>query len=172
MSWKKFNVKSVSRSWHMILLVIWKCSAWAFIAKQLHFSLNGNAVAHHSALKKRFNVRVWIQPNSPNVVKFWMICSSSKTSEETIQVWYYQTLDYWTFFFWLKGGTGNENRIFWGPYAKFDQSPRNLKGESGLFLIPVLMLWGGGHIDRRVWRWVIVPYDLAQSFGTICAYYH
>ena len=36
----------------MILLVIWKRCAWAFITKQWHLSLNGNAVAHHSALKK------------------------------------------------------------------------------------------------------------------------
>ena len=30
MSWKKSNFKSVSPSWHMILLVIWKRSALAF----------------------------------------------------------------------------------------------------------------------------------------------
>ena len=30
MSWRKFNFKSVSRSWHVILLVIWQCFAWAF----------------------------------------------------------------------------------------------------------------------------------------------
>ena len=29
---KKFNFKSDTRSWHRILLVIWKCSAWLFIA--------------------------------------------------------------------------------------------------------------------------------------------
>ena len=29
---------------------------------------------------------------------------------------------------------------------------RNLKGEHGLFLTPVLMLWGGGHFDGHVWR--------------------
>ena len=45
------------------------------------------------------------------------------------------------------------------------------KGESGLFLTPLLMLWGGGHIACHVWRWVIVPSDLARSFGTICAHY-
>ena len=39
--------------------------------------------------------------------------------------------------------------------------PRNLKGESGLCLIPVLELPGGGHSDGQV-RWqVIVPPDLA-----------
>ena len=32
-------------------------------------------------------------------------------------------------------------------------------------------MWGGGHIDRHVWRWVIVPSDLARSFGAICTYY-
>ena len=42
----------------------------------------------------------------------------------------------------------------------------------GLFLTPVLTLWGGGHIDRYVWRWVIVPSDLAQSFIAIYTYYH
>ena len=34
---------------------------------------------------------------------------------------------------------------------------RNLKGELGLFLTPVLTLWGGSHIARHVWRWFIVP---------------
>ena len=46
-----------------------------------------------------------------------------------------------------------------------------LKGESGLFLTPVLTLWGSGHIDHHIWRWNIVPSDLTQSFGTICAHY-
>ena len=45
------------------------------------------------------------------------------------------------------------------------------KGESGLFLTLVLMLWGGGHIARHVWRWVIVPLDLILSFGATCAHY-
>ena len=45
------------------------------------------------------------------------------------------------------------------------------KGESGLFMIPVLTLWGSGHITRHIWRWVIVPSDLARSFGAICAHY-
>ena len=45
------------------------------------------------------------------------------------------------------------------------------KGESGLFLTPVLTLWGGGYIACHVWRWVIVPSDLVQSFGAICAHY-
>ena len=47
-----------------------------------------------------------------------------------------------------------------------------LKAESGLFLTPVLMLWGGSHIDRYVWRRAIVPLGLVQSFGTMCARYH
>ena len=46
-----------------------------------------------------------------------------------------------------------------------------LKGESGLFLTPVLTLWGGGHIGRHAWRWVIVPSDFVQSFSAICANY-
>ena len=46
------------------------------------------------------------------------------------------------------------------------------KGELGLFLTPVLMLWSGSHIDRHVWRWVIVPSDLARSLGAICEHYH
>ena len=37
------------------------------------------------------------------------------------------------------------------------------KGESGLFLTPVLTLWGGGHIDHHVWRGAIVP----SGFGAI-----
>ena len=28
---KNVNFMSVSRSWHMILLVIWKCTAWVFL---------------------------------------------------------------------------------------------------------------------------------------------
>ena len=53
----------------------------------------------------------------------------------------------------------------------FSFAPRSFKGESGLFLTPVLKLWGDGHIDRHVWRWVIVPSDLARTFGTVCAHY-
>ena len=45
--------------------------------------------------------------------------------------------------------------------------PRNLKGGSGLFLIPVLTLWDGGHIDCHLGWWVIVPLDLAQSFDPV-----
>ena len=46
-----------------------------------------------------------------------------------------------------------------------------LKEGIGSLLIPVLTLWGGGHIDRHILRQVIVPSDLAQSFSAICAYY-
>ena len=49
---KKFNFKSVSRSWHMILLLIWKRSVWVCITKQWRLSLNGNATTHRSAMKK------------------------------------------------------------------------------------------------------------------------
>ena len=45
------------------------------------------------------------------------------------------------------------------------------KGESGLFLTPVLKLWGGHYFDAHVWRRVIVPPDLARSFGMISASY-
>ena len=41
MSWKKFNFKSVSHSWHMILLVIWKHSAWAFYRWAVALGQNG-----------------------------------------------------------------------------------------------------------------------------------
>ena len=34
----------------------------------------------------------------------------------------------------------------------YELNPWNLKGESGLFLTPVLMQWGGSHIDCHVWR--------------------
>ena len=44
----------------------------------------------------------------------------------------------------------------------------NLRGESGLFFTPVLTLWSSRHITRHIWRWVIVPSDLAQSFGATC----
>ena len=46
-----------------------------------------------------------------------------------------------------------------------------LKGELGLFLTPVLTVRGGGHIDRHVWRRVIVPPDLRRSFGATSAHY-
>ena len=45
------------------------------------------------------------------------------------------------------------------------------RGKSGLFLTPVLTLWDSSHIDRHVWRWVIVPSDLEQTFSAICACY-
>ena len=49
---------------------------------------------------------------------------------------------------------------------------RNLKGELGLFLSCVFIrLWGSGQIDCHIWRRVVVPSDLAQSFGTICSHY-
>ena len=44
------------------------------------------------------------------------------------------------------------------------------RGNRVSFLTDVLMLWGGSHITRHVWRWVIVLSDLAQC--TICAHYH
>ena len=47
----------------------------------------------------------------------------------------------------------------------------NYQGESGLFLTHVLTLWGSSHIDRHIWRWVIVSSDLAWTFGAICAHY-
>ena len=37
------------------------------------------------------------------------------------------------------------------------------KRESGLLLAPVLMLWGSGHIDHHIRRWVIVPLYLVRS---------
>ena len=36
---------------------------------------------------------------------------------------------------------------------------------------PVLMLWGGGHFDGHIWRWVIVPPDLERSFAAIYGNY-
>ena len=48
---------------------------------------------------------------------------------------------------------------------------RNLKRGMGSLLTPVLTLWGGGHTDCHVWRWVVIPSDSGRSFGTICAYY-
>ena len=45
------------------------------------------------------------------------------------------------------------------------------KVESGLFLTHGLTLWGGSHIDCHIWRWLIVPSDLVQSFGAICSYH-
>ena len=63
MSWNKFNFQSVSRSWHRILLVIWKCPAWTFYCWAMTWSLKGNATAHHSPTRhwKNANVLIWIQ---------------------------------------------------------------------------------------------------------------
>ena len=63
------------------------------------------------------------------------------------------------------------HRNIWKVTKRMKHDQGILKGESGLFLTPVLMLWGGGHIARHVWRQVIVPLDLALSFGAICAHY-
>ena len=49
-------------------------------------------------------------------------------------------------------------------------TPRNLRRESGLFFTPVLILWGGRHIAGHIWRQVIVPSDVVQSFGMICVH--
>ena len=64
MSWKKFNFQSVSRSWHMILLIIWKCSAWAVYSLAVVLSVNGNSAAHCSVLKKKKPNK---QTNAPSV---------------------------------------------------------------------------------------------------------
>ena len=37
------------------------------------------------------------------------------------------------------------------------------KGNRVSPVTPVLTLWGGGHNACHVWRWVIVPSDLARS---------
>ena len=57
---KKFNFKSVSHSWHMIPLVIWKHSAWTFYRYEWRLSLNENTAAHRKAIKNT-SFRVWIQ---------------------------------------------------------------------------------------------------------------
>ena len=49
--------------------------------------------------------------------------------------------------------------------------PRNLKGGIRSLFDPCVNAVGGGHIAHHVWRWVIVPLDLAQTFSTICAHY-
>ena len=48
----KLNL-SILHSWHIILLVIWKRSGWAFHRWVALLRLNGNAASHISALKKR-----------------------------------------------------------------------------------------------------------------------
>ena len=53
----------------------------------------------------------------------------------------------------------------------FTVSKEFKRGNLGLFLTPMLTLGGGGHIARHVWRRVIVPSDLALSFGAICKHY-
>ena len=52
------------------------------------------------------------------------------------------------------------------------KTSRNFKrGIRSLFDPCANAMGGGGHIDRHVWRWVIVPSDLAWTFCLICAYY-
>ena len=58
---KKINFKSVSHSWHMILLVVWNRSAWAFYGWVVVWNLKGSTAAHCSVLKKMLSVPVWIQ---------------------------------------------------------------------------------------------------------------
>ena len=41
MSWKKFNFKSLSCSWHRFLLGDWKHSTWVFYRRVVAWSLNG-----------------------------------------------------------------------------------------------------------------------------------
>ena len=67
-----------------------------------------------------------------------------------------QTYSWWTKFILL-------SRI-----RAFEIRSRKFNGESSLFFNPVLTLWSGDHIVDNVWRRVI-PSDLPQSFGTICA---
>ena len=45
------------------------------------------------------------------------------------------------------------------------------KGESGLLLTTTLTLLGGDHIDSQVWRWIIVPSNLAPLSSVICEHY-
>ena len=49
--------------------------------------------------------------------------------------------------------------------------PRNFKGGIGSLFDPCVNAMGRGHIDRHLWRRVIVPSYLAPSFGVICAHY-
>ena len=46
-----------------------------------------------------------------------------------------------------------------------------LRGESGSLFTPVFMLWSISLIGGHVWRRVIVPFDLAQSFSVICVHH-
>ena len=57
------------------------------------------------------------------------------------------------------------------PYVHFLYCSRKFKGVSGLFFTPMLVPWSSGQIGGHVWRWVIVPSDLTQSFGAICRLY-
>ena len=54
--WKEFNIKSISHSWYVILLLIWKRCARAFHCWALALSLNGSAAAHQSALKNHLTI--------------------------------------------------------------------------------------------------------------------
>ena len=56
---KSCNFKSISHSWHMILLVVWKPRAWVFVAEWWRGVWIENAAAHCSALKNA-------QPSSLN----------------------------------------------------------------------------------------------------------
>ena len=72
--WVEKISKSVSRSWFMILMVIWKRSAWGFYRWAVALSLNGNATAHRTALKNA-SVLVWIQLKPPPIPQNPSHCS-------------------------------------------------------------------------------------------------
>ena len=63
MSWKKFNFQSVSCSWHMILLVICKRSAWAFLLLSGGVCVGMKTLQLTVQLKKAI-ILVWIQLRS------------------------------------------------------------------------------------------------------------
>ena len=71
---KKFNFKSVSRSWHIVLLVIWKRSAWAFIAKQWCLSLNGNTISSPLSVETTLALYIYSSINSALIFEVYSPC--------------------------------------------------------------------------------------------------
>ena len=83
---KQIQLQEHLHSWHMILLVIWKCAAWTFYRRAVALSLNGNAAAHHSVVKKTLSVQIWIQLTAERCfVTAMVIWTSSQSMNSACQ---------------------------------------------------------------------------------------
>ena len=107
-----------------------------------------------------------------------LLIASISIKLKTFQVWAFYPIT--GVFLWMKGTIScyqvnqESSTIYvtlcrkdlWpDPVAKYDNTKEFKKKESGLFLTPELTLWGRSHIDRHVWRRVIVPSDFGWWFA-------